>query len=159
MTIGANSYGSTSDVAARSPGPYTDASTHLFTASTNPTLTTVETYIDEISAITNVTLAEMGFTVPVSQTDAKKAIASMVNDLASDMTSASNSAGRFFSERALNGGLSIMAQVRKDIKEWVQTSTNGLEALGATRSTSGKSESMTAGVIALDFADHNETVY
>jgi hypothetical protein len=159
MTIAANSYGSTADVAARSPGPYTDSVTHLFTASTNPTLTTAETYIDEISAIVNVTLAEMGFTVPVSQADAKKAIGSMVNDLAADMASASNSAGRFFTERALNGGLSVMAQVRKDVREWVQASANGLEALGAVRSVTGKTSSMTAGIIALDFVDHNETVY
>lgn len=136
MAIGANSYGSTGDVAGRSPGPYVDASTHLFTTSTNPTLATVETYIDEISAVMNVALAGAGFAIPVTQADAKKAIASCTNDLAADMASASNSAGRFFTERALNGGLSVMAQIRKDIKQWVDDNAFGLAALGATRTSS-----------------------
>jgi hypothetical protein len=134
VTISARSYGSTADVAARVPGAYTDATTKLFTTATNPTLTTVETYIDEISAIANVALADARFAIPVTQADAKKAIGSMVNDIAADMASASNSAGRFFTDRALNGGLSMMAQIRKDVREWVEANAQGLENLGAERS-------------------------
>lgn len=133
MSISPRSYGSVADVAGRTPGPYLNTS-KTFDTTTNPTLTTVETYIDEISASMNVALADARFTIPVTQADAKKAIGSVVNDLAADLTNASNSAGRFFSEKALYAGVSVMAQIRKEIREWVESNAPGLEALGAERS-------------------------
>jgi hypothetical protein len=132
MTISVRSYGSVADVAGRSPGGYLNTS-KTFDTTTNPTLTTVETYIDEISSVLNIALADQRFTVPVTQADSKKALGSLVNDLAADMCHASNSAGRFFSERALNSGLSAMAQIRKEIREWIESNAQGLEAIGAER--------------------------
>jgi hypothetical protein len=131
MAIAANSYGSAAEVAALCR-VYTNAG--AFDTTTVPTLANVEGFIDQISAIANTALAAQGFKIPVSQPDAKRAIDSIVNQLSSDMTHAANSAGRFFSERALTGGLSVMASVRKDIYDWVSDNATGLTALGAERS-------------------------
>jgi hypothetical protein len=132
MTLAANSYGSIADVAGRTPGAYLNTS-GTFDTTTMPTLAQVETYIDEISAIMNAALADARFVVPVTQTDAKKAIGAIVNDLAADKTHAKNSSGRFFTERALNSSLSIYEQISREIKSWVEANAQGLENLGATR--------------------------
>ena len=133
MAIGANSYGSVSGVAAFCT-VYTASGS--FTTATIPTLANVESMIDQTSALLNTSLAAQGFSVPIAQADAKLACDSIVNQLVSDLAHAANSAGRFFSERSLTGGLSIWAQVRKEIDEWVSMSTTGLSALGASRRVS-----------------------
>jgi hypothetical protein len=91
--------------------------------------------IDQVSSLVNISLAAQGFSVPVSQADAKRGIDSLVNQLVSDLCHAANSAGRFFTERSLTGGLSIWAQVRKDIDDWVILSATGMAGLGAARAT------------------------
>jgi len=130
MAVGANSYGSAADVAALCR-VYTISGS--FTTATNPTLVSVESFIDQISAIANTSLAAQGFNVPITQTDGKLAVSSMVVQIVSDMAHAANSAGRFFSERALEGGWSIMATIRKDINAWVAENAAGLDALGCSR--------------------------
>ena len=132
MAIGVNSYGALLDVEALCR-VYTDDG--RFTLSTIPTRTQTESMIDQVSALVNISLSAQGFTVPVSQADAKRGIDSIVNQLVSDLAHAANSSGRFFTERALTGGLSIWAQVRKEIDEWVGMSATGLAALGADRAT------------------------
>jgi len=130
MAVGANSYGRASDVAALCR-VYTNNGT--FDATTVPTIENVESFIDQISALVNTALAAQGFTVPVTQADAEQACKSLVVQIVSDLAHASNSAGRFFSERALQGGLSIMATIRKDIADWVADNATGFTELGATR--------------------------
>jgi hypothetical protein len=107
----------------------------------------------------NVTLAEMGFSIPVTNDDAKLAIASLINQICADLCHAANSAGRFFSQRSLESSNSAMYQIRKEIRDWAKESANGLEALGASRSASGQTITMTGGVISLNFAEHNEAIY
>lgn len=135
MTIGANSYGAVADVEALTR-IYTNSG--VFDTSTIPTKTQVESMIDQVSALVNVSLSAQGFRIPITQSDAKRAIDSLVNQLVSDLAHAANSAGRFFTERALTGGLSIWAQVRKDIDDWVGTSATGLASLGAARATESR---------------------
>ena len=71
MTIGANSYGSVSSVAA--------FTRHLldgqsgFNSTTRPTLAEVEAMIDRASAALNLALAGAGLAVPVTQPDARLA--------------------------------------------------------------------------------------
>jgi hypothetical protein len=155
MAIGANSYGTVADVAALSR-IWTDPTTKTYTTGTNPTLTSVESFIDQVSAIMNVTLADMGFTIPVTQADAKLSIASVINQIAADLCHAANSSGRFFSQRSLESSMSVIYQVRKEIRDWARESADGLQALGAARSVDGQTITMTGGVISLNFADHNE---
>ena len=130
MPVGANSYGTAADVAALCR-VYTNNG--AFDTTTVPTLANVEGFIDQTSALVNTALAAQGFTVPIVQADAVLACKSMVVQICSDLAHASNSAGRFFSERALTGGLSIMATIRKDIADWVADNASGFTELGAAR--------------------------
>lgn len=136
MTIGANSYGTAAGVAALCR-IYTNSG--AFDPTTTPTLANIEGFIDQISAIVNTALAGQGFKIPVVQADAKLAIDSIVNQLCSDLAHAANSAGRFFTDRALSAGTSPMATIRKDIYAWVDQNAAGLTNLGVERKTESQS--------------------
>jgi len=130
MTTGTNSYGSAADVAALT-SLYTASGT--YTASTIPTLAQVEGWIDQVSAIMNTALAAQGFVIPVSQSDAVLAIKSYVVEAVTDLAHAANSAGRYYTDAALQRGDSPMAGVRRAILSWVEMFAAGLGALGASR--------------------------
>ena len=130
MTVLANSYGTAADVAALSQ-VFTDNG--VFSATTRPTIEQVESFINQISSILNVALAGEGFTVPITQADAKLSCVSLVDETVKDMVAAANSTGRFFSENSLKSNLSMLAQIRMDIKDWVSDSATGLEEIGAVR--------------------------
>lgn len=137
MTLGANSYGSVADVAALTQN-WTVSGT--FSTTTSPTLAQVEGFIDQVSGIMNVALAREGFSIPVTQADAVLAIKSIVVQLAADLVQAAHLSGRFFSERALDRGISPMMQIRKDINDWIQENAAGLEQLTATREATNVNE-------------------
>lgn len=130
MGVGANSYGSAADVAALT-NAYT--SSGVYGASTVPTLTQVEGWIDQVSGIMNTALAAQGFKIPVAQADAVLAIKSFVVEAVADLAHAANLAGRYFTDTALTRGLTPMASIRKEILDWVSSFADGLEGLGATR--------------------------
>jgi len=154
MTVGANSYGTTAGVAGYVP-LYTDPTAKLFTAFTTPSITNVESWIDQVSAIANSALSAAGFTTPITHTDAVQAIAGLVEQLVADLCHASRSSGRFFSERSQNSSLSAMGQLRTEIFDWVENNTRGFEEWGIERNVIGGRKTAQAGVVALDFADHN----
>lgn len=128
MAPGANSYGTAQEVAALTPR-YTSAG--YFTTLTYPTLAQVEHWIDACSATLNVMLAKAGFQVPITQSDAKAACAQIVVECVSDLVHAANSAGRFFTERAIERGTPPMKVLRQDMAAWVEDQAAGLAALGA----------------------------
>lgn len=130
MAVGANSYGTVPAVAALTRRYTTGGN---YDASTNPSLQTVENWIDSTSAIVNVALAKHGFKVPVTQEDCKKACADLVVGVVVDLCHAANSAGRFFTERALAAGESPLRAVRREINDWVEDQAQGFEMLGAER--------------------------
>lgn len=132
MAPGANSYGTAAKVAALTRR-YTTAGSYDTT--TNPTLATVETWIDQVSGTVNVALAKNGFVIPVTQADAVLAIETVVIEAVADLAHAANSAGRFFTDRALERGVSPMRSIRTEIMEWAQDMTAGLAAMGAARNT------------------------
>ncbi len=133
MAVLANSYGTASDVAALSQ-TFTDNG--VFKTTTRPTELQVEAFIDQISGILNVALAGESFAVPITQADAKLACVSLVSETVKDMVAAANSTGRFFSESSMKSNLSMLAQIRRDIKDWVEDSASGLEEIGAPRGNS-----------------------
>lgn len=71
MAISANSYGSVDEVLALTRHLLRDSSS--FNEITTPTLAEVEAMIDRVSGTLNSAIAAAGFTVPISQADAKKA--------------------------------------------------------------------------------------
>lgn len=130
MTPGRNSYGDADQVAAFTRR-YTNAGSYDTT--TNPTLATVEGWIDSVSATLNVILSGSGFTIPITQEDAARDCAGIVTGAVADLCHAANSAGRFFTERALERGVSPLRVLRQEMADWVDAQADGLEMLGATR--------------------------
>lgn len=131
MTVGARSYGTAADVAALTHA-YINVS-GAYDATTIPTLAQVEGWIDQVSGVMNTALAGQGFAVPVTQADAVLAIKSFVVEAVTDLAHAANSAGRYFTDAALQRGVSPMASIRKEILSWVESFAEGLESLGAAR--------------------------
>lgn len=131
MSISPRSYGSVPEVAALTRR-YTNGG--AYDATTNPTITAVEKWIDHVSAILNTSLAAEGFEIPLKQADAKVACAGIVIEAAADLCHAANSAGRFFTDTALARGVSPLRAIRREIDEWVKEQAAGLESLGAARS-------------------------
>ena len=155
MTVSANSYGTADGVSVRC-GQYVDATTGLFTTFTHPTKTQVETFVNQVSGIMNTALAKAGFTIPVSQADAVAAITGIIEEYAADLVLATGMQGRFYSESFQRSGKNKIAVIADEINEWVKMYADGLEEMGAGRATEGGASTMRAGVIKLDFADHNE---
>jgi len=133
MAVGANSYGDATDVAALSQ---VWTNNGVFDGTTRPTITQVESFIDQVSGILNVALSGESFEIPITQDDAVLACKSIVSEIVSDMVAAANSSGRFFTEKALNSGHSMMGQVRMEISDWVAGNSQGLQEIGATRENS-----------------------
>ena len=130
-------YGSPEGVAAYARawtdgGVFTDPD--VYGDGTNPTLIQVNTWLDAISVMVDLALGSEGFTIPVTQEDAVRAIDEIVNTLVADLVHAANSSGRFFTERLLETGKSQMAIIRSDINAWVVANTDGLVALGIPHS-------------------------
>lgn len=129
-SIEQDSYGSVEGVAA-----YARVYTHngQFDVTTNPTHLTVINWLNQVSDLFNIALADAGFEVPVVQVDAVSSITMMVEQLVADIAAAVNSSGRFFSERAIQTGTSIMGTIRREISDWVKVNASGLELLGVPR--------------------------
>jgi len=131
MAIGANSYGSVAEVAALVK-KYTASGS--FTTGTHPTLAQVEGFIDKVSGLVNVLLAKLGFTVPISQADAKLALDLFVVEEAAALCEAANSSGRFFSEKARETG--AFQHIQKDTEAFIEAHAVGFERLGVARGRS-----------------------
>jgi hypothetical protein len=144
MAVGANSYGTAAQVAALTPR-YTKAGEFKADGTTNPTLATVEGWIDSASATINVCLAAAGFSIPVTQADAKAAVAQVVVEAVADLCHYANSSGRFYTERALERGVAPMKVLRQEMADWVEAQADGLELLGAARTRAS-----TAGILFRD---------
>lgn len=132
MPPGANSYGTAAQVAALTRRLTNNGA---YDTTTNPTLATVESWIDQVSATLNVALAGAGFAVPVSQADAVSALSAVVTEAVADLALAANSAGRFFTDRALERGVAPMKVIRHEMSAWVEDQAAGLVGLGAVRTT------------------------
>lgn len=107
-----------------------------FDTTTNPTQATVSGWLAQISAMINVALATGGFTTPITDPDVTPALDGFVNALAADLAGAANSAGRFYSERMLENGVSPIKVISSDVRAWVEANAAGLSALGANRARS-----------------------
>ena len=131
MALGANSYGSVAEVEALVKRFTASGS---FTTATHPTLAHVEGFIDKVSGLVNVLLTELGFSIPISQADAKLALDLFVVEEAAALCEAANSAGRFFSEKG--GETGTFKSIQEDIEAFIEAHAVGFERLGATRGRS-----------------------
>lgn len=119
----------------------------LYTENTNPMRTEVESWIEQVSAMVDLALAQEGFSVPVTETTSLASIKPTVSAIVADLCHAANSSGRFFTQAALERGTSPMFVVRREINDWVAVMASGFEQLGATR---GESKQDTIGYSAFD---------
>lgn len=130
------SYGTEEGVAALAR-MWTDNGSFLdpdvYVIGTNPTLSTVTGWLEEISNTFDVVLSGYGFETPVEVPAAMSAIGSMVNAFVSDLVNNANSSGRFWTERAVERGISPLMAIRKDIDNWVNDNATGLEIMGVPR--------------------------
>lgn len=133
MPIGSNSYGTTAKVAAYVPRYAPDGD---FTFATRPTITQVEAWIDDVSAMVNVLLAELYFTVPVTQADCVSMLEGLVCSAVADKCEYANRSGRFWTESAVDKGISIEKTLRNEIADWITTHARGMVNLGADMTVS-----------------------
>lgn len=132
MAISANSYGSAGNVAALVP-KYANGS-GVFDTTTRPTLTQVETYIDQVSGALNSMLAEQGFEIPVTQADVKQALEMFVNEEVASIAQGINGGGRFGPSNA-GYTSSRFKLINDDINNYIKGNAIGFERLGAVRTS------------------------
>ena len=130
MAIGSNSYSSVDEVEALTLRYTNDGD---YDATTRPTLTQVETFIDRVSAILNVLLAQAGFEVPVSQADAKLALDDFAVDQAAQLCHAANGAGPYAPGSTELRGRRARSAIIEEAEQFISSHAAGLEALGAER--------------------------
>lgn len=92
----------------------------VFDNTTRPTLLTVESWLTQISRMLDISLANHGFTAPLTDTNGVSAATMIVEQLASDLAKAANNSGRFFSENSLKSGVSFWKVISNDIDSWVE---------------------------------------
>ena len=131
MAIGDNSYGSVAKVEAL-VGRYTDDG--RLTADTRPSRSQVEAWIDGVSSQVNVILAEAGFAIPVSQSDAANAIARFVVDEVAQLCHGANGAGSYAPGSETLRNTTANRQILHNAEAFLAGHAAGLEHLGATRS-------------------------
>jgi hypothetical protein len=133
MAIGANSYGSVAEVEALVPRYATNSG--AFSASTRPTTTQVEKFIDRVSGIVNALLAEQGFDIPVDDTDPKLVLDDFVINQVVQLCHAVNSAGPYApgSQELRNPRQTPFQVMMKEAESFIDNHADGLEQLGATR--------------------------
>jgi len=130
MTIGANSYGSVAEVAALTKR-YTASGSYGTT--TNPTTIQVEKFIDRVSAIVNVLLAEAGFAVPVSQADAKLVLDDFAVGQVVLLCHAANGSGIYAPGSESLRSTTPLRGMLREAEAFVGGHAQGFERLGATR--------------------------
>jgi len=130
MAISSNAYGSVDEVAAL-VRRYTDEGN--FTAETRPTEADVEGFINRTSAVLNVLLAEAGFAIPVSQSDAKQALDDFAVNQAVQLCHAANGAGPYAPGSEALRTQTPASIILSEAEAFVSEHAAGLEALGATR--------------------------
>jgi len=129
------SYGSASGVGALS-ALYSSSGT--FTVSTRPTLATVNDWLDRVSALLDTALEDEGFTTPVTIAAIVKELDLLVNGITVDLVNYSHNAGRFFTTKYLEAGISPFMTIDKELHEWVKRKSVGFEAQGLAKDTVGR---------------------
>jgi hypothetical protein len=131
MALLTNSYGDTDEVAALTPRNASTAGT--FDLTTRPPLTEVESLCDQVSALLNSILAQNGFSIPVTDTDAVLMLDYFVNEEVAAIVEGINGSGRFGPTAKRGGSRGRFALVVEDVQNFIEGNAIGLERLGATR--------------------------
>lgn len=134
MAIADNSYGSLVEVGANVTR-YANKSV-TFDAETNPTGPRVEKFIDRVSAVVNSYLSALGFTIPITQADAKLLMDNIVVDQVTLMVEGVNGTGRYAPGSKTIAQRSMMSVLTEEVTDFLDMVAIGLEDLGAERGKS-----------------------
>lgn len=126
------SYGSAADVAALS-GMWT--TNGVFTTTSPVKLSSVTTWLGQVSQLVDTAMSDEGFVTPVVVTVVVGEIDLLVNGIVKDVADWSKGSGRFFTKKALEAGLSPFMTIDKEVHEWVQRKSIGFEAQGVPKRT------------------------
>jgi len=131
MAIGANSYGDTAEIAKLTP---VHANTRgVFDPNTRPALSVVESLVDQVSALVNMLLEQLGFSIPVTEATVKLALDFFVNQEVASLAEGINGSGRFGPTAKQPGGKGRFALIMDDVKDFLEATQFGIESLGVTR--------------------------
>ena len=112
-------------------GVFYDASASPLVAPTKPTLTEVNHWLVQVSAMIDTALQNEGFVVPVTAVNSNNAITMKVETLVSDLVAYANGLGRLYTDRAFERG--SMNLLNKEIIDWVSGQTTGFVNDGVPR--------------------------
>lgn len=130
-------YGSASGVAAHAKtwtrgGSFYDAAVGPpAVAPTKPTLTEVETWLEQVSNLFDRALSNEGFAVPVTATKSVSLITLEVERIVADLCDRANGTGRLVQDRVLHIG--YMKVIGAEVRAWVQEGITGFENDGVPR--------------------------
>jgi len=102
----------------------------------NPTLLEVEEWLEQVSAEFNIALGSHFFVSPIdpiASPNAYKTVSRYVVNLVADLCNFKNSSGRFFTEKAIERGITPMAAIQRDMNNWIKMNADGLLADGVTQ--------------------------
>ena len=128
-TLSDNSYGSIAGVAALVPKFANGSAT--FDGTTNPTEPYVAAFIDQVSAMLNSILAEVGFAIPVTQADAILMLAMFVNQEVAAIVEGIRGSGRFGPSKSGEGN-SRYTLIMQDIQAFIRSNATGFTRMGVT---------------------------
>ena len=147
-SVGANSYGSPSGVAALTPRYANGVGTFLTTD--RPSLQGVINLIDQVSGLLNSILSQSGFLVPVSSVlapDVILALTIFVQEEVASIVEGINGSGRF-GPTSKTPNQSRFNLIMIDIQDFIIANADGFERLGAQRTKSA--------VGTIGFRDHDQ---
>lgn len=107
-----------------------------FDSDTIPKYHHVTAWLNQVSALMDTALAKEGFTTPVTEATSVLALTNIIEQLVTDLCMWANRAGRFYTERSQQYGVSPWKVITNDILMWVDDNAPGLESNGVPRSAS-----------------------
>lgn len=105
----------------------------IYQQATNPSLTQIVNWLEQVSHGLDVRLSDAGFITPVTVPEAVADLSLFVEGIVKDLADYSHGSGRFFSKQAIESGLSPYLTIDKEISDWVTRREFGLEALGVPK--------------------------
>lgn len=127
-------YGEPNDVGSLVPR-WVNTSGH-FDATTRPTLGQVQGWVNEVSEMLNVILSAYGFTIPVTHSRALLMLNMFVNQEVAAICEGVNGSGRFGPTGKQVGKAGRFALMTKDVQEFIDAISIGLEQMGVPRTYS-----------------------
>jgi len=127
-------YGTADNVAAMSSvwsrGGHFYDDDDIYVTATVPSLAQVEIWLTQFSAVVDLALRVEGFNTPLVDDIAVGAITPIVEGVVADMVHWSHKAGRFYSKKMLESGISPIRAITKELNDWVAANLIGLQNSG-----------------------------